>query len=84
MHVSYVPRLTKLLFVFCSFSFSLSRAHTGSVFELIGGKPALGMPLTAGIAVVGVPLAGFLFYASILKATAETEEDDKQFLSGKK
>lgn len=76
--------MTSLILFLLYFFVFLFVSRTGSFFELIGGKPTLGMPLTAGIAVVGVPLAGFLFYASILKATAETEEDDKQFLSGKK
>ena len=56
----------------------------GSLFELLSGgngsPPPLGVPATAAIVVVGLPLSLFLFYASILKATAETEEDDKQFL----
>lgn len=52
----------------------------GSVFELSGGNPQFGMPITAGIAVVGIPLCLFLFYAAILKGIAETEEDDEAFL----
>lgn len=52
----------------------------GSVFELSGGNPQFGIPITTGIAVVGIPLCLFLFYAAILKGIAETEEDDKAFL----
>ena len=53
---------------------------TGSVFELTGGSPNLGFAPTAAIAAVSVPLCFFLFYASVKKAQAETEEDDKEFL----
>lgn len=57
---------------------------TGSFFNLIGpDEPALGLAPTAAIAVVGFPLCAFLFYAAIVKAQVETEEDDKAFLSGK-
>ena len=60
------------------------RYTTGSLFELMGGDPKLGFAPTAAIAAVGLPLCLFLFYASILKAQAETEEDDKSFVSGRK
>ena len=50
------------------------------MFELVGGDPKLGFGSSAAIAAVGIPSALFLFYASILKATAETEEDDKNFM----
>ena len=54
------------------------------MFELTGGngEPNLGFATTAGIALVSVPLGLFLFYASILKATAETEEDDRDYMKG--
>jgi hypothetical protein len=53
------------------------------VFDLGGGSPNLGFGPTAAIAAVTIPICLFLFYASILKATAETEADDKEFLKGK-
>jgi MFS superfamily sulfate permease-like transporter len=56
---------------------------SGSVFDLVGGSPNLGFGPTAAVAVVVIPGCLFLFYASILKATAETEADDKEFLKGK-
>jgi len=56
----------------------------GSLFELIGGSPDLGFVTSAIIAAVGFPSCLFLFYASVRKATAETEEDDRRFLSGDK
>jgi hypothetical protein len=59
----------------------LAIASTGSLFELFGENSQLPHAVTAGIAVVGLPLGAYLFYAAILKGTAETEEDDKQFLS---
>lgn len=55
----------------------------GSAFDLGGGSPSLGFGPTAAIAAITIPLCLFLFYASILKATAETEADDKEFMKGK-
>jgi hypothetical protein len=48
-----------------------------------GTPPPLGVPTTAGIVVLGFPACFYLLYAAILKGIAETEEDDKTFLSGK-
>jgi hypothetical protein len=53
------------------------------MFELSGGSPQLGMPITAAIAVLGFPLCIFLIYAAIRKGAAETEEDDKRFMNEK-
>lgn len=55
----------------------------GSAFDLAGGSPKLGFGQTAAVAAIVIPLCLFLFYASILKATAETEADDKEFMKGK-
>ena len=56
----------------------------GSLFELIGdGEPQFGFAVTAAIAAIGLPTGLFLFYAAILKATAETEADDEAFLAGR-
>ena len=52
---------------------------TGSLFELTGGSPQLGFPITATIAAIGLPLSVFLIYAAILKGAAETEEADREF-----
>ena len=52
---------------------------TGSLFELTGGSPQLGFPITATIAAIGLPLSVFLIYAAILKGVAETEEADREF-----
>jgi hypothetical protein len=60
-------------------SMVLAISSTGSIFELSGGHPVLGFIPTAIIAVLGVPSCFFLFYASIKKGIAETEEDDKAF-----
>ena len=54
----------------------------GSLFDLSGGDPNLGFAPTAAIAAVAIPTCLFLFYSSILKATAETEADDKEFMKG--
>lgn len=72
----------------CHLSLSFSVTKTlGSLFELLGGAgaepPKLGLAPTAAIAALGLPLCGFLFYAAVLKATAETEEDDQAFMQGK-
>jgi hypothetical protein len=57
----------------------------GSLFQLLeeGGEPQFGFAPTAAIVTLGFPVTIFLFYASIKKAQAETEEDDKRFLSGR-
>lgn len=60
-------------------SMVLAIASTGSIFELSGGHPVLGFIPTVIVALVGVPACFFLFYASIKKGIAETEEDDKAF-----
>ncbi|GKY93297.1 hypothetical protein MPSEU_000297200 [Mayamaea pseudoterrestris] len=65
-------------------SMVLAISGTGSLFELLGGDPKLGFATTAAIAAVGLPACLFLFYAAILKAQAETVEDDKAFTSGRK
>jgi hypothetical protein len=60
-------------------SMVLAISSTGSIFELSGGHPVLGSTPTVIIALLGVPSCFFLFYASIKKGIAETEEDDKAF-----
>jgi hypothetical protein len=56
----------------------------GSGFELAGGTPNLGFATAAAITALSIPLSLFLFYASILKATAETEADDAEYMKGRK
>jgi hypothetical protein len=53
------------------------------VFDLVGGSPNLGLGPTMAISSVTIPVCFYLFYASVLKATAETEADDKEFMKGK-
>jgi hypothetical protein len=60
-------------------SMVLAISSTGSIFELSGGHPVLGFIPTATITLLGIPSCFFLFYASIKKGIAETEEDDKAF-----
>ena len=55
------------------------KSTTGSLFELSGGNPKLGLPITAVITALGLPLSVFLIYAAILKGAAETEEADREF-----
>lgn len=55
----------------------------GSAFDLGAGSPNLGFGPTAAITAVSIPVCLFLFYASIVKATAETEADDKEYMKGK-
>mmetsp|Transcript_27549 Transcript_27549/g.41686 ORF Transcript_27549/g.41686 Transcript_27549/m.41686 type:complete len:154 (+) Transcript_27549:126-587(+) len=62
----------------------LGIASIGSIFELTGAEPPqYGFVPTAAIAVIGLPSCLYLFYASILKAQAETEEDDKRYMQGR-
>lgn len=66
------------------FDFILYNIYTkGSAFDLANPNPNLGFGTTAALAAISIPLCFFLFYASILKATAETEADDKEFMKGK-
>eukprot|EP00980_Cylindrotheca_fusiformis_P028575 scaffold22612_cov138-Cylindrotheca_fusiformis.AAC.9 len=64
-------------------SMVLAIVGTGSAFELVNPDPKFGFVTTAILTVVAIPLCLFLFYASILKATAETEADDKEFMKGR-
>mmetsp|Transcript_38919 Transcript_38919/g.56811 ORF Transcript_38919/g.56811 Transcript_38919/m.56811 type:complete len:186 (+) Transcript_38919:143-700(+) len=64
-------------------SMVLAIASIGSLFNLISGQTTLGFAPTVAIVVVGLPTCLFLFYAAIRKGTAETEEDDKKFTSGR-
>jgi hypothetical protein len=57
----------------------------GSLFEILDGKAAdsvLGPSGTLGLAIVGIPVTLFLFYAAVRKAQAETAQDDERFLKG--
>ena len=60
-------------------SMVLAIASTGSIFELSGGSPVLGFVPTLVVAIIGVPLCLFLFYAAIQKGIAETEADDAAY-----
>jgi len=66
--------------ILLALSVVLAISSIGSIFELFGGSPQLGVAGTASVALLGTPLCIFLFYASVLKGNAETEEDDKKFL----
>lgn len=57
--------------------------YSGSGFDLANGTPRYGFGITLSIAIVALILSVGLFYASILKATAETEADDKEYMRGK-
>lgn len=69
----------------CTFTsfWRIFRVLSGSAFDLAGGSPSLGFGTSAAIAGVSIPLCLFLFYASILKATAETEADDEEYMKGR-
>mmetsp|Transcript_17334 Transcript_17334/g.39709 ORF Transcript_17334/g.39709 Transcript_17334/m.39709 type:complete len:160 (+) Transcript_17334:98-577(+) len=60
-------------------SILLTIASTGSLFKMFDDPPQLGFATTAAAIGIEFVLAGYLFYAAILKATAETEEDDREF-----
>jgi hypothetical protein len=64
-------------------SYLLSDHNQGSVFEVFNENSQLGTIPNIAIAALGFPLTFILFYASIRKAIAETEEDDKRFLDTK-
>jgi hypothetical protein len=56
---------------------------TGSGFDLANSTPRFGFGITFSIATVSLTLSVGLFYASVLKAKAETEADDKEYMRGK-
>jgi len=60
-------------------SMVIAIASTGSIFELSGGSPVIGVVPSVAIAVAGIPTCLFLFYAAIKKGIAETEADDAEF-----
>ena len=60
-------------------SMLLTISSTGSIFKMFDEPPQLGFATTTAAIGIEFVLAGYLFYAAILKATAETEEDDREF-----
>jgi hypothetical protein len=64
-------------------SMVLAIVGTGSGFDLANDKPQFGFGITLSIATISLALSVGLFYASILKAKAETEADDKEYMKGK-
>jgi hypothetical protein len=58
--------------------------YTGSLFQVFLGDGTVtssdDVTVSLAIGVIGVPIAIFLFYASILKAQVETQQDDEAFL----
>lgn len=58
--------------------------NTGSLFQLVEGTPPAGIAGTLAIMALGFPSCGYLFYAAILKGTAETEQDDKEYLASRR
>jgi hypothetical protein len=55
----------------------------GSGFDLANDTPRYGFGITFSIATIGLTLSVGLFYASVLKAKAETEADDKEYMKGR-
>mmetsp|Transcript_19944 Transcript_19944/g.22820 ORF Transcript_19944/g.22820 Transcript_19944/m.22820 type:complete len:147 (-) Transcript_19944:241-681(-) len=63
-------------------SMILGIVSVGSTFQLTASElPPIGYIPTVLIIVLGIPSCLYLFYASILKAQAETEEDDKKYMN---
>lgn len=60
-------------------SMVLAISSIGSLFELAGGAPKIGLAPTAALVAIGLPLSLFLIYAAILKGAAETAEDDEKY-----
>ncbi|GAX12972.1 hypothetical protein FisN_2Hh463 [Fistulifera solaris] len=58
-------------------SMLLAISSVGSLFQMMDSSAT---PVSAAIALIGLPLCLFFFYAAITKAQAETEADDKAFL----
>ena len=56
---------------------------TGSGFDIFSDQPKFPFVVNAIISAGGLSLCLGFFYASILKAQAETEEDDKRYMNGR-
>lgn len=56
---------------------------SGSGFDIFADEPRFPFAVNAAISAGGLAICIGLFYASILKAQAETEEDDKKYMSGR-
>ena len=55
----------------------LAIATTGLIFNFSAQDN--GVLMSVGVGLLGLPLTLFLFYASVKKGAAETEEDDRRF-----
>mmetsp|Transcript_766 Transcript_766/g.842 ORF Transcript_766/g.842 Transcript_766/m.842 type:complete len:165 (-) Transcript_766:334-828(-) len=64
-------------------SMILAIIGTGCGFDIFSDSPRFGVAINASIATSGLILCLGLFYASILKAQAETEEDDENYMNGR-
>mmetsp|Transcript_8792 Transcript_8792/g.21464 ORF Transcript_8792/g.21464 Transcript_8792/m.21464 type:complete len:160 (-) Transcript_8792:4379-4858(-) len=64
-------------------SMVLAIVGVGSGFDIFSDAPRLPFIVNAIISASGLSLCLGLFYASILKAQAETEEDDKRYMNGR-
>jgi len=64
-------------------SMILAIIGTGCAFDIFSDSPRFGVAINAVIAAVGLSSCLGLFYASILKAQAETEEDDRKYMNGR-
>lgn len=72
-----------LIVSFSSFSFVSYYTRLGSGFDIFADEPRFPFVINATLSAGGLAVCLGLFYASILKAQAETEEDDKRYMSGR-
>lgn len=63
-------------------SMILAIVGVGSGFDIFSDEPRFPFAVNAAITAGGLAICLGLFYASIRKAQAETEEDDKKYMSG--
>jgi hypothetical protein len=68
---------------FCGERISQIIRFSGSGFDIFSVEPRFPFAVNAALSAGGLSVCLFLFYASILKAQAETEEDDKRYMSGR-
>ena len=61
----------------------LNENNEGCGYDIFSDAPRFPVMINVAIFGGGWSLATGLFYASILKAQAETEEDDKKYMSGR-
>eukprot|EP00640_Fibrocapsa_japonica_P004489 CAMPEP_0113934566 /NCGR_PEP_ID=MMETSP1339-20121228/1887_1 /TAXON_ID=94617 /ORGANISM="Fibrocapsa japonica" /LENGTH=127 /DNA_ID=CAMNT_0000936425 /DNA_START=217 /DNA_END=600 /DNA_ORIENTATION=+ /assembly_acc=CAM_ASM_000762 len=71
-----IPMLPLPAYLYLVVSCVVAIAFIGTIFEVSGGKPLLGFPLTWAIMVASGPGFLYLFYCSLKRGQIEEKEDN--------